>query len=285
MISERYHSPRFWARFWRSKGSVKSTACLDSDPDSDDEVAGLPATTDKQTETMQDPLFGSDTRVSPGSDEKSRVCCFHRHLQHQRKRIEMFIKRVAEKGGLGTKKGILVTTRIEVVSTPVPSPASLHHTFRSDHTVTSMDFVTAGDDLASPRSLSRLMVSPRSFYTVDAQAGAERGNIRRHSLPFPSSLPFTKSTHVASRPRACSQNAGGTSILGLEAEWARCLEGAAARSSVSRGTLESRKGEDGGMGGGGAGLDGKRRVLWRAGMRRAGLLGFGKGIGGVGKVH
>ncbi|TID18454.1 hypothetical protein E2P81_ATG06376 [Venturia nashicola] len=278
MISRPHYSPCCWVHLWRLRGSAKSTICFDGDSDSDDEMVGLSATMDGQRETMQIPLSMADRCVSPGNHEKSKVCRLSWQFQHHRKRIRMFIKKVAEKGGLVTKKGILVTTRIEVVSMPVPSPTLQHHTFLCQHTVTSLDLNT-GDGPASPRSVSRLMMSPPSSYTVDAQAGAERGKMRRHSLPFTSSLPFTaKMTNGVARSRAGSHHDGGTSVLGLEAEWTQCLDRAKVRSSISCGTLESEEKE---KEVGGQGVDrvtGKRRVPWGIGGRFGGRLGFGKRV-------
>lgn len=274
MISERYRSPFFWTCPWRLKSSAKSTRCLDSDSDSDNEAVGSSATTDKQTETMQNSLSIPDRRVSPGSHEKSKVCWFSWQLHHQRKRIKMFIKRVAERGGMGIRKEILVTTRIEVVSTPVPSPTSQHVPFYDHLTVTSTDFASY-EGPASPRSISRLMISPLPSYAAGAEAGAERGNVWRHSLPFTSSRPFQKSTNVASGPRVSSQNDGSTSVLEMEAEWSQCLERATMRFSTSCGTLESTEKET---------VDGKRRIPWRAGRKHLGRLGIGKRTKRMGKV-
>lgn len=274
MISERCRALFSWTRLWRLKGSAKSTRCLDSDSDSDDEPVGSSATADKQTETMQNSLSIPDRRVLPGSHEKSKVCRFNGKIHHQRKRIKMFIKRVAERGGMGIRKEILVTTRIEVVSTPVPTPTSQHVTFYDHLTVTSMDFASY-DSPASPRSVSRLMMSPLPSYTVDTEAGAERGNARRHSLPFTSSRAFQKLTNVASKSRVSNQNDGSTSVLGMEAEWTQCLERATMKFSTSCGTLESTEEET---------VDGKRRISWRAGRKHLGRLGIGRRIRRMEKV-
>lgn len=284
MKSELYHSPFCCARLWTSKGSARSTACLGSDPGSDDEAIGLSATMEKKTQVMHNSLSFSDRCVSPDSYEKSKVCWLIRHLHHQQTRIKMFIKRVAEKGGLGTRKEILVTTRIEVVSTPAPSPTissltSQHVTFPHHFTVTSLDIISDGGP-ASPRSVSRLMMSP-SYCSVDAQPGAGRSNMRRHSLPFTSSLPFTKLTNVASRPRASSHNDGNTSVLGMEAEWTQCLERPTMRSSISCGTVESNKDKKTGI----SDVDVKRRMPWKIGGRHLGRLGIGKRMGRMGKVN
>lgn len=281
MISKHHRLSMLLGRLWRSKNSSRPTVHLDSDSDSDDEVVGNSATMGEQTDAMQNPLSIPDRCVSLGSHEKSKDRWHDWKPHHQRKRIKMFLERVAEKGGLATKKGILVTTRIEVVSTPVPSPTLQNGTFRRQHTVNSMDFIT-GDGPASPRSVSRLMMSTPSFYAADAQAGAERGNLRRHSVPFTSSLRFPKLTNAVSRSRARSHNDGGTSVLGLEAEWTQCLERPMVRCSVSCGTLESV--EKGFGMAGGDGLEGKGRGSWRDGGRCLGLFGIGRRMRRLGKV-
>ncbi|QDS75867.1 hypothetical protein FKW77_001739 [Venturia effusa] len=197
----------------------------------------------RQRETKHTSLSFSDKRFSSGSHEKSRACWLGEQIRHQRKRMEMLVKKIAEKGGFRKSKGILVTTRIEVVSTPVASPTSPNVIFHDYPTVTATDFPNELGP-ASPRSMSRLMVLFPPSFDVDVEVGAERVNSRRHSLPFTSSRTFQRLTTMAPRSRASPHNGDSTSTLGMEAEWAQCLERTTNRSLRSCGKLENKVEEE-----------------------------------------
>lgn len=274
--------PPFWTRLWKSSlsGSVTLSPIVVIRSDNNDEEDGLSATLVKEAKTMQNPLLNSDRRVSPDSHEKSEGCWLRWNIQLQRKRLKMLIQQISGNGRGRSGKEIIVTTMIEVVSSPALPDSPTHIDFTQSALFGSMSS-TSDDGPASPRSVSRLMPSPPPSCAVDAGAGAERGHGRRHSIPFVSrQISLSRFTGLDTRPRSSAHIDGRASVLGKEAEWTNYLERANVGSLTSCGSCdEGNKGRDQRC------LEDNRRSGWGAGRRCLERLGIRKKMRRAGEVH
>jgi hypothetical protein len=230
----------FWTGLWKRNSSAKSGINSETGSDDEGEANELPATANKGSETAHNPLCIADKRISPGRQENSEVCWLRWKACHPRKRLKMFMRRMAEKRRKGVGKEILVTTTIEVTTSPAPLSSPIHVAFSDDPSV-SLFNLGNNEHLDGLGSTGEPIFSPP--HGADAKAGAERSHQRRHSIPCASLRPlsFFRLPYLGARPRSSYHTEGFTdsSILFQEAEWGEYLERATLRSATSCGTYES----------------------------------------------
>ena len=229
----------------------------------------LPATLDKESQTIHNSLSNADGHISPGCCEKNKACWLRWKIYHPRKRMRMLIDMLTyKKHEVKFGKNILVTTTIEVAISPAP-PSPRSPIISSDEPYISLVDFASDEEREGQDSITLRPITAPS-HSADAEAGAERGHKRRHSIPSSRPFSFHQLVHPATSPRSGFDGLGleDHSILAREAKWAECLERATVMSARSSGLEElDEKGLE---------LDRQERTRYKLGKSLLRRLRFGR---------